>query len=287
MLIGPEGQKKQVGNARTVDPEYFKILHLRLIAGRVFTNADTAASEPVVVVSESYGRQYFGAASPLGRILKSSDSQYRIVGVVADTRYADAARDPYPAFYIPLSQDPSTLLCLIAEPRPGMRAAVADGMRAAVQALDPEQPVEGITTIDQIVSASTADRRFYAVATGAFALVALALAIAGVFGVVSRTVGERRRELAIRVALGAAPRRLLAAVYGYGVVPAAIGTGIGLAGAFAASRLLRSFLFEIAPTDATTYAGSAAVIFLVTAAACYLPARRTLRVPPMLVLKTD
>jgi len=287
MVIGPEGQTALPGNARWVDPEYFKIMHLRLLAGRIFTDGDTATSEPVTVVSESYGRRYFGAASPLGRTLKTSDGRFRIIGVVRDTRYANAAREPFPAFYLSVSQDPSELLCLVAEPQPGMRAAVVDGMRTAIQALDAEQPVEGITTIDQIVSQSTADRRFYAVATGAFAFVALALAIAGVFGVVSRTVGERKRELAIRAALGAEPRRLVTAVYGYGVVPAAIGTAIGLAVAFAASRLLQSFLFEIAPTDAATYAGATALVIAVTAAACYLPARRALRVPPMLVLKTD
>jgi putative ABC transport system permease protein len=287
MVIGPAGQKLQLGNARTVDPEYFRIMNLRLLAGRTFTDQDTEGSEPVTVVSQAYGRGYFGEATPIGRALRSDGRDVRIVGVVADTRYADAAREPSPAFYIPLAQAPSTLLCVVAEPQPGMRAAVAEGLREAVRAIDPEQPVEGITTIDQIVSRSTSDRRFYAVTTGAFAAVALALAIAGVFGVVSRTVSERKRELAIRFALGAAPRRLLHLVYGYGLFPAAAGTAVGLIAAYAGSRLLRGFLFEIAPTDAATFAGAAITVLAVTAAACYLPARRTLRVQPMAVLKSD
>ena len=202
-------------------------------------------------------------------------------------RYADVTRDPYPAFYLPSSQHPVELVCLVVEPQPGALAAVVSGLRAAVQAVDPDQPVEGLTTIRQLVSQSTADRRFYAVTTGAFASVALLLAIAGIFGVVSRTVSERRRELAIRVALGAEPRRLLRLVYGYGLFPAAAGTVAGLAAAYAGSRLLRGFLFEIAPTDAATFAGAAVTVLAVTALACYLPARRTLRVQPMAVLKSD
>jgi putative ABC transport system permease protein len=164
---------------------------------------------------------------------------------------------------------------------------VAEGLRRAIQALDPEQPVGGLTTIGEILSESTADRRFYALATGAFGVVALALAVAGVFGVVARTVTERRRELAIRVALGAEPRRLLRLVYGYGLLPAGLGTIAGLAAAFVVSRALESLLFEITPHDAATYVAAAAVVLAVTSVACYLPARRTLRMQPMAVLKSD
>jgi putative ABC transport system permease protein len=286
-FIGPEGQRALPGALRMVDPDYFKIMQLRLLAGRTFLESDTANSEPVVVVSESYGRRYFGNASPLGRTLKSSDRVMRIVGVVADVRYASAARPPMPSVYLAAAQERPFAICLVVEPKPGARGTVVDALRQAVQAIDPEQPVERITTIDQILSESTADRRFYAVATGAFASVALLMAIAGVFGVVARTVSERRRELAIRVALGADARRLRRLVYGYGLVPAGMGTLAGLAAASAGSRFLRGFLFEVAPTDAATYAGTTALVLVVTAAACYLPARRTLRVQPMAVLKSD
>jgi predicted permease len=286
-VIGPPGQRAQPGNARTVDPEYFSIMNLRLLAGRTFTVGDTPVSEPVIVVSEAYGRRYFGDASPLGRTLKASDKEYRIVGVVADVRYADAARPPMPSIYLSMAQERTLLICLVVQPQPGAQRAVEDGMRRALHAIDPEQPVEGPTTIDQILSDSTADRRFYAVTTSAFAAVAIVLAVAGVFGVVARTVSERRRELAIRVALGADPSHMLRLVYGYGLWPAAAGTAIGLGIALAGSRVLRTFLFEVAPTDLATYAGAAALVLAVTAAACYVPARRTLRMPPMFVLKTD
>jgi putative ABC transport system permease protein len=241
----------------------------------------------VAVVSRSYGRQFFGDESPIGRTLRATRHDIRIVGVVDDTRYRRVDREPAPALYLPLAQDPNTVVCLVVEPQPGMRAAVSGALRGVVAALDPEQPVEGITTIDQIVSQSTADRRFYAVTTAAFGGVALALAIAGVFGVVARTIAERRRELAIRVALGAEPRRLLGRVYSYGLVPAMAGTAIGLVASAVLARTLSSFLFEIAPTDGVSFAAAAAIVLLVTTAACYLPARRTVRLPPMAVLKSE
>ena len=287
MVVGPKNGAPKPGNARTVDPEYFDVMRLPLRAGRLFTAADSATSERVMIVSESFGRQHFGEASPVGRILDWQPGDIRIVGVVGDVRYADAGKTPMPAFYLPRTQHPPELICLLAEAHPGMGAQVTRDIRSVVNRIDPEQPVEGLTTVRQIVADSTADRRFSAVATGAFAIVALLLAMAGVFGAVSRTVSERRRELAIRIALGADPRRMFRLVYGYGLSPVALGTVIGLAAALAGSRVLRSFLFEIAPTDAATYGGTAAVIFAVTALACYIPARRSVAVPPMQVLKNE
>lgn len=285
MVVGPKGSATRLGNMRAVDPEYFRIMQLRLLRGRVFDSRDTAGSERVTVVSEAYGRMYFGDADPVGQALSIDDRDVRIVGVVGDVRYADAARDAAPAFYLPSSQQPIGLICLVVQPAPGMRAAVVEGTRAAVRAVDPEQPVQGITTIGEIVSGSTADRRFYALATGAFAGVALLLAVAGVFGVVSRTVSERRRELAICMALGAEPGRLLREICGYGLVPVSFGVLIGLTAAAAGSRLLQGFLFQVAPTDAATYAGAAGIILMATIAACALPARRLLRFPPMTILR--
>ena len=286
-VLGPKDQRPRPANMRSVDPSYFTIMHLPLTSGRYFDSRDTAGSERVAVVSEAYGRALFGDANPVGRTLDDEGEPLRIVGVVADVRYVDPARAAAPALYLPNTQEPVGLICLLIEPRPGTQAEVAAGVRRAVQAIDPEQPVEGLTTIGAIVSQSTADRRFYALTTGVFAGVALLLAVAGVFGVVSRTVAERQREIAIRLALGADSRSLLRLVYSYGLVPAAAGIAAGLVIALAGSRLLQSFLFEIAPTDAATYAAAAALVLAVTAMACYLPARRTLRVPAMTVLKSE
>ena len=287
-VIGPRGGKRKPGNLRAIDPSYFEIMQIPLRAGRIFTAADTATAPPVIVVSESYGRLHFGDQSPVGQRLEIDDGkEAEIVGVAGDVRYFEVARNPAPAFYRPRAQNPIELVCLIVRPQPSMRTEVAAALRDAVRAVDPEQPVEGLTTIGDIVSESTADRRFYAIATAAFASVALLLAVAGLFGVVSRSVTERRREFAIRSALGADSMRIMRLIVVHGLVPVAAGAIAGLAGAYLGSRLLTKFLFEVTPTDALTYSVAGGLVVVVALAACLVPARRALRVPPMVVLKGE
>ena len=286
-VIGPRNGKPKPGNLRSIDPSYFDILRIPVKAGRVFTAADNASAPPVIVVSESYGRQHFGDENPVGKTLEVDGKDVEIVGVVGDARYQEVAKNASPALYMPRSQNPFELICLIVRPQPGMREAVAGSLRATVRLVDPEQPIEGLTTIGEIVAQSTSDRRFYAVATGSFAVVALVLAVAGLFGVVSRSVTERRRELAIRAALGAGPSQIVRLIMRYGLAPVLAGAVVGLGGALAGSRLLTKFLFEVPSTDVLTYSAAAVVVLLVASAACVLPARRALRIPPMLVLKGE
>jgi len=200
-------------------------------------------------------------------------------------RYADVARRAMPAFYLPRAQSSSELICLLVEPHPGTSEQVGASLRGAVRAVDPEQPAEGLTTVGEIVSQSTADRRFYALATAMFAGVALAMAIAGLFGVVSRSVSERRRELAIRAAVGASSRHIVRLVIGIGLVPVLVGAVAGLAIAAAGSRLLQRFLFEVPSTDLATYSAVAAGIVLAAVLACWLPARRAVRIAPAALLR--
>ena len=286
--IGPKGARPRWGYARTVDPSYFDIMRIPLLRGRLFTEADGPGSPRVIVVSESYGRVHFGREDPIGRTLIVRDDQEpEIIGVVGDVRYSSVDRGAAQAFYLPRAQNPVELICLLVRPQPGMRPQVAAALRDVVGSIDPDQPVEGLTTIGDLVSASTADRRFYAVSTGAFAAVALLLAVAGVFGVVSRSVTERRREIAIRVALGADTGNVLRIVITYGLLPVVLGCLAGLLGAQASSSWLQSLLYEITPADPTTYATAAGLILLVGLAACLIPAIRAVRVPPMAVLKSD
>jgi predicted permease len=286
-VIGPVGGRIRPGHMRSVGIDYFELMRIPVLAGRTFTEEDTSSAAPVMVVSESYGRLHFGDENPVGRLMAIRDDQVEIVGVVGDVRYAEVARDSAPAFYLPRAQAPIRLVCLLVRPRPGMEATVAGALRGAVRAVDPEQPSEGLTTVAEIVSQSTADRRFYAVATGAFAAVALLLAVAGLFGVVSRSVTERRREIAIRAALGADSRRQFRLLLARGLAPVAIGTVVGLAAAGVGSRLLQAFLYEITPTDPSTYTAASVLILLVSIAACAIPALRAVRLPPMAVLKGD
>jgi predicted permease len=279
-----DGEEK-MGHIRSVDPDYFSLLQVQLKRGRLFTRDDERGA-PVVIVSEEYGRMLFGARDPLGQRVKIDEGKVaEIVGVVNDVRYQEVVRDPAPAYYLPRSHWPTDLMCVLVRPRPGMESSVASSLRTVVGAMDPQQPAGGLTTIDAIVRESTADRRLYAVVTGSFAVVAILLTMGGLFGMVSRAVSERRRELAIRVALGADARRVVRLILAYGLVPVALGAIVGLAGAFAASGVLRRFLFGVAPTDPPTYAAAFALILVVAVAACLLPARRALRFEPASLLR--
>ncbi len=287
-VIGPKGRPARPGHMRSVDPEYFALMRIPVLAGRAFDRTDTATSPPAIVVSQSYGRLHFGNLNPVGRRLQIGDKEEaEIVGVVGDVRAADVAREPAPAFYRPRAQESVELICLVVRSAPGARAAVIAGVRDAIHDLDPEQPVQNISTIDAIVARSTSEERFYALATGAFAAIAVLLAVTGLFGVVSRSVSERRREIAIRVALGADARSLFRLVFAYGLTPVIFGMFAGLWAAVSASRLLQRFLFEVQPTDPLTLAAVSGLLIAVACAACYLPARKAISVEPMAALKSE
>jgi predicted permease len=286
-VIGPKGGPSKGGHMRAVDADYFTIMGIALKSGRLFTSADSQFDPRVTIVSESFGRSLFGSVSPLGKTLSLGREDIEIIGVVEDVRYVSAASEPEPAFYFPRSQEPSELMCLLIKPQPGARDAVINSVRSAIVAVDPGQPVEGITTIDKIVEESTADSRFYAASTAAFASLALIIAIAGVFGVASRLVSEQQREFAIRIALGAENVHLLRLVIGSGMAPVIAGAAAGLLVAYSGSRALQRFMFGVAPTDALAYVSAAVLLIVVAAAACLAPAVRATRIQPMAVLKQE
>jgi putative ABC transport system permease protein len=287
MVVGPPGGRRQFGQMRSVDPEYFAIMQIPLLAGRLLRADDTAAAPMVMVVSESYGRVHFGNLNPVGRSLQFQEGLREIVGVVGDVRTADVAGQPPPAFYLPRAQQSNELLVLVARAAPGMQAAVIADVRTAVRALDPEQPIQHVTTLDAVVADATSEQRFYALTTAAFAAIALALAVAGLVGVVSRSISERRREIAIRVALGAGRSSLLRLVFAYGLTPVVFGMLAGLWTAVAGATLLQKFLFEVDAADPLTLASVSVLLLTVACAACYLPARRAINVEPMGALRSE
>jgi putative ABC transport system permease protein len=280
------GTEQKAANRRPVDPEYFALMRIPLEAGRLLTKYDDAHATKVAVVSQAFARSLFGDENPLGRQLDFQSGPIEIVGIVGDVRHVDVTRPPFPALYVPRAQDPTELICLVVRPIPGA-SGVPAAVRAAVQSVDPEQPVEKVTTLDRIVRESTADERFYIVSTAGFAAVAVLLAILGLAGVVSRTVTERVREIAIRLSLGAEPRSLLRQTVRHGMIPVVVGLVVGALGAWAASRLLVGFLFEVSPADPFTYAVAAVILAAASVAACYVPARRATRIEPMAALKVD
>jgi putative ABC transport system permease protein len=272
---------------REVDPDYFGLMRIPLIAGRNFAPSDSETAPAVVVVSQSLAARVFPGRNPIGQRLElDRDHQPEIIGVVGDVHNIRIESDGEPAYYLPRAQQPSELICLVARTTRSV-SDLAPAVRAIVASLDPRQPVLQATTVAGIVSDSIADRRFYATATVAFAIITLVLAAAGLYGVTASTTSARTREIGIRVALGASSGRILRMLVAQGVRPAIVGLGLGIVAAFWTTRFLERFLFQIQSSDALTYVAAAAGVVTLTAAACVLPARRATRGNPTDALRHE
>jgi putative ABC transport system permease protein len=281
------GRARSFANMRVVDHEFFATMRIPLVAGRLFTAADEARTPRVAIVSEQYARALFGDGPPLGRSLDlERDGQAEIVGVVADVRHEDVKKAASPGLYFPRAQMESELISLVVRPASGAGGLPA-AIRGVIRELDPEQPIDRVGTIAAILGRNMSEERFYTVTTAGFAATAVLLALVGLTGVVGRTVTERLREIAVRLALGAEPRRLAARAIGHAMLPVIVGLGVGVVAARSASRLLESLLFEVSALDVTTYAVTVVVLAGAAALACYLPARRAMRVEPMSILKSE
>jgi putative ABC transport system permease protein len=240
-----------------------------------------------VVISELVARQAFPGEEPIGkRILDRNDSQKTIVGVVKDVRYKGLDQAPFPAIYEPAAQSPSELVCLVLRTAVG-RAAMAAELRSVVHQVDPAVPVLDVTTVNQIVWGSVADRRFYTAVISAFAALAILLTATGLVVVIARSVAERRRELAIRCALGAQSGELMGLVIRQGLTPVLLGAAIGLAGAWAGARILERFLFGVTLHNPAVYAGAGVFTVAIAALACFLPARQAGKLPPAAALQAE
>jgi putative ABC transport system permease protein len=227
----------------------------------------------------------FGAEDPLGKRIDPDDPA-EVVGIVSDVRYVARDRNPQPALYFPATQGPSSLVCLVARTAPNA-GDVAGAVRHVIHDLDPALPAMKMTTVDRIVDESVASRRFYTTATAAFAAIALILTVAGLIVIVARSVVERRRELAIRSALGATRRRIVEHVVRQGVLPVVVGTGVGLAATFTGSTLIAQFLFDISPRQPIVYLAAAGVVVGVVGLASLVPASRAGAIDPARALKTQ
>jgi len=227
----------------------------------------------------------FGAEDPLGQTF-DFDGPVEVVGVVGDLRYVSHEQEGRPAVYFSRSQEPSELMCLVVRTAPGV-ANMGAALRAAVRDVDPTLPPMNITTIDRIISESVADRRFYTTTTVAFAVLALLLTGTALVIVIARAAVERRRELAIRSALGAPAGRLMSLVARQGAIPVAYGVVAGLGAAWFGTKVLQQFLFEIDPRDPLVFAVAGLVTITIGAVSSFVPARRVGTLPPAVVLRSE
>jgi len=273
--IGVMGSdRREIVRVRYVDSAFFPVFRVPVLRGRLLANEDREGSAPVAVVSASYARGAFGTADPIGRVLRL-DHPTRIVGVVGDLRYGGLEKEPSPAVYVSSLQYPRPLFTLVVRVNSSMgRNGVIDGIRDVLRDLDPRLPALNIAMVDQVIDATITGRRFYSVATGAFAMVALTLTTVGLALVVARAVAERRRELAVRAALGATNTKLARAAVGDALVAIAAGVLAGLLLASIGSDLLTQFLFQVAARSPMAYGGAALVAIAVAGAAAWLPMRR-------------
>jgi putative ABC transport system permease protein len=279
--------ERMAARRREVDPDYFAVMGIPVLSGRGFTAFDGESAAPVVVLSRALAARLFPAESPLGQTLAlNPKNQAQVIGVVGDVRNARVEDDGDPAFYLPRAQRSSELICLVARTAPGT-SDLAPAIRAIVASIDPLQPVFNATTMDRIAAETVADRRFYAFATAAFALVTLLLAAAGLFGLMSYTVIARTREIGVRIALGATQMRLVRMLIRQSVQPVAIGLGLGLVAAFWGVRLIERFLFQVRTVDALTYVGAAGWVLGITMLASLLPAVRGARMNPTTALRHE
>lgn len=284
----PEGQAEPSVPWYYVTSGYFRALGVRLLSGRLFTEADSGAADPVVVVSRSWARRYLPDEDPVGRQLVQGGCydcpRTTIMGVVEDIRNLGPVGET-DAVYGPVTQTNSRSMNLVVRTR-GSTEPVQRQLRSLIQGLDPQLALEE-TTISRRFDEALADPRRWAVVLSAFAAAGLALSVLGVFGLMSYVVRQRRREIGVRLALGARPAEITRLVIVRGMRYAAVGSLIGLAATFAFASRLRGLLFEVSPTDAKTIAVVALVLLFFALAACWLPGRRAGRIRPIEAIGAD
>ena len=282
---------------QVVNPGYFDVMRLRLRSGRPFTRLDGAGGPRVVVVNETFAREVFGGAPAVGqRVLlgdDDGDEPLEVIGVVADIRYTGLlATESSAEAYLPVLQMETapvfTSSPFVSVRTTGDPSAVVPLLREAVAAAHPRASIEDVMTMDARLSARWfAEPRFYAVFAGFFAALALFLTASGLYGLLSYTVAQRRREIGVRMALGAQVRDILGLVVGQGAALAGGGVAAGLLAAAAASHILESFLFGVTPHDPLTFVGATLSLAAVALVACWLPARRATRIDPMDTLRAE
>ncbi len=279
----PEGSQASEANIRMATPGYFATLGLPLITGREFTDADNADAARVVVINHSLARMVWGEENPVGRNLvvdyQGGPYPYQVIGVVRDDRHNGPRSEPVPQIFIPHAQNPYLVLNVIARTTIDP-LAVAQTARAHALRVDPDQPVHSVTTMEQLLGDAVQLDRFAMLLITLFAVGGLITAAGGVYALLAYTVVQRRREIALRMALGASPQRVARSIVLESLARAAGGGTLGLLAAAAGSRFARTQLFGVAPQDPVTLVTAVSVLLVVVIAASWLPARRASLIDP-------
>ena len=280
----------------TVEPDYLRVMRIPLVRGRFFTPQDNQHSPAVAVIDEVCARKYFANENPIGKRIKlpnMNDQAAEIVGVVGHVKQwgldSDDTQSLRAQLYHPFMQLPGgpplgTGVLVRSE---GTPAALFSSIRHSNQRINSEQVIYGAQTMNEVIADSLATRQFSMILLGSFALVALVLASVGIYGVLAYLVGQRTHEIGIRMALGAGRYEVLRLVVGQGAKMALLGVALGLTAALGLTRLMSNMLYGVSATDPLTFVAVAILLILVALAACYIPARRAMKVDPMVALRYE
>jgi putative ABC transport system permease protein len=285
----PRPNEGPSANFRVASPNYFQTLGIPLVRGRAFNDRDQAKSPMVAIVDQKFVDRHFPDRDPIGQgidIGNGSDGFYEIVGVVGSIRQANLETTPAPTMYIPFSQDPFSAAWVVARTE-GDPTGLSAAVRQTVRSIDPTLPAFAMTPLTTVVSDSVAERRFSMLLLGLFAGIALFLAAVGLYGVVAYAVSQRTQEIGLRMAIGAQRGDVLRLVVGGGMKLAVVGVAVGIACALALAQLVAAMLYEVTPFDPASYSATALVLLAVAALACYVPARRAMRVDPIVALRQE
>jgi len=279
-----------MAQTRYISADYFQAIGIPLRQGRFFSDDDRDNSVPVIIISEAMARRFWPGENPIGRRLTPSfhlkQGAREIVGVVGDVKSKGLDADASAMMYLPFKQSPRPFISFVARTASDPQNFVQPVSRA-IYSIDKEQALTDVRTMEQVLARSMSGRRFNMTLLITFAGVALVLAAVGVYGVMNYTVMLRRRELGIRLALGAQKMDVLRLVLGQGLTLTLIGVVAGLLAAYAVTRLMASLLYGVTATDYLTFVSVSAVIIAVGLLASYLPARRATKVDPMIALRAE
>jgi putative ABC transport system permease protein len=283
----PKPNEEPSANYRVVSPKYFETMGIPLLRGRALTDRDRDGAPKVVLIDQQFVDRHFPGEDPIGRgidIGNGTDGFYEVVGVVGNVHEAGLEQPPGATMYVPYAMDPYSGMSIVAR-TPGEPAALSAAVRQTVGSIDATLPAFALTPLTDVVSDSVAPRRFSMLLLALFACIALFLAAVGLYGVVAYTVSLRTQEIGLRMAIGASRANVLQLVVGGGMKLALAGVVLGVAGALALSRLVETMLYGVTPFDPASYTATALVLLAVAALACYVPARRAMRVDPIVALR--